>query len=164
MDCACLALACQRFTNGAACGCTGALRSCQQAFAWQRAVVRFMLSRAAEPAALSEQCCTLADMLSSGSGSRYAPHLHLNTRLVLAVGGYQTSLRSQEGGPAVLVWLQERLEVLAHCSHVALPIHFTVHISKVLGQFYSLKGPAGCIFRVQKCRDLHCIEENVMYM
>ncbi|KAL3135472.1 hypothetical protein ABBQ38_005952 [Trebouxia sp. C0009 RCD-2024] len=91
---------------------TGAVRSCQHAFAWQRALVRCLLNHGAEQAVLCEQCQVLADMLSSGSSSRYAPHLHINTRLVLAVGAYQTSMSSQEGGPAVLVWLQGQLEVL----------------------------------------------------
>ncbi|KAL3158632.1 hypothetical protein ABBQ32_011382 [Trebouxia sp. C0010 RCD-2024] len=91
---------------------TGAIRSCQQALAWQRVLVRCLLSNAAEQTVLCEQCQVLADMLSSGSSSRYAPHLHINTRLVLAVGAYQTSMKSQEGGPTVLVWLQGQLEVL----------------------------------------------------
>lgn len=58
-------------------------------------------------------------MLVSTSSTRFAPHLHLNTRLVLAVGGYQTSLKSTDDGPALLAWLQGRLEV------PFLPLHFS---------------------------------------
>lgn len=90
---------------------TGALHSCKQAFAWQRAVVRCLVRLADQPAELSKQCRVLADMLVSTSSKRFAPHLHVNTRLVLAVGGYQTSLKSTDDGPALLAWLQGRLEV-----------------------------------------------------
>ena len=107
----------------------GALRSCQQAFAWQRALARCMLDTADWATMLGEQCRVLADMLSSGSTSRYAPHLHINTRLVLAVGGYQTSMRSQQEGHAVLLWLQGCVEVPAlPCSLSSK--HFKAYIAR----------------------------------
>ncbi|KAL0019385.1 hypothetical protein WJX77_004716 [Trebouxia sp. C0004] len=91
---------------------TGSLHSYQQAFAWQRALVRSLVTNADKPQLLSKQSYILGDMLSSHS-PRHAPHLHVNSRLVLAVGAYQTSMRSTPDGLAVVAWLQQSLEMLA---------------------------------------------------
>ena len=91
----------------------GTVQSCKQAFAWQRCLVRCLVTLADRPALLGQHCRILADMLTTTSSSRFAPHLHVNTRLVLAVGGYQTCMRSTHDGPAILAWLQGCLEVPA---------------------------------------------------
>ena len=76
--------------------------------------MRYLVSRADQPAVLSKQCRILADMLTTATSLHFAPHLHMNTRLNLAVGGYQTSMRFiTSDGPAALAWLQGRFEVLA---------------------------------------------------
>ncbi|KAL0024861.1 hypothetical protein WJX79_007367 [Trebouxia sp. C0005] len=91
---------------------TGSLHSYQQAFAWQRALVRSLVTNADKPQLLSKQSNILGDMLSSHS-PRHAPHLHVNSRLVLAVGAYQTSMRSTQDGLPVVAWLQQSFEMLA---------------------------------------------------
>lgn len=91
---------------------TGSLHSYQQAFAWQRALVRSLVTNADKLQLLSKQSHILGDMLSSHS-PRHAPHLHANSRLVLAVGAYQTSMRCTQDGPAVIAWLQQSFEMLA---------------------------------------------------
>ena len=98
------------------CCIAGSLHSYQQAFAWQRALVRSLVTTADKPQLLSKQSHILGDMLSSHS-PRHAPHLHANSRLVLAVGAYQTSMRSTQDGLAVVAWLQQSLEVHQHSIH-----------------------------------------------
>ena len=88
----------------------GSLRSYEQAFAWQRVLVQRLVTNADKAALLSAQCLILGDMLSSHK-ARHAPHLHINSRLVLALGAYQTSMRHRHDGPAVVSWLQGRVEV-----------------------------------------------------
>lgn len=91
---------------------TGSLHSYQQAFAWQRALVRCLVTNSDKPALLCKQARILGDMLTSHN-PRHAPHLHLNSRLVLAVGAYQTSMKHTHTGPAVVAWLQGYHEMLA---------------------------------------------------
>lgn len=98
------------------CCTAGSLHSYQQAFAWQRALVRSLVTNADKPQLLSKQSNILGDMLSSHS-PRHAPHLHVNSRLVLAVGAYQTSMRSTQDGLPVVAWLQQSFEVPQHRIH-----------------------------------------------
>ena len=103
------------------CCFAGCLHSYQEAFAWQRALVRSLVTNADKPHLLSKQSHILGDMLSSHT-PRHAPHLHVNSRLVLAVGAYQTSMRSTQAGLAVVAWLQQSLEVhhyVTTCIHTA---------------------------------------------
>ena len=43
-------------------------------------------------------------MLSSHK-AHHAPELHINTRLVLAMGAYQASMRAEDSGAALVDWL-----------------------------------------------------------
>ena len=98
------------------CCFAGSLHSYQQAFAWQRALVRSLVTNGDKPQLLSKQSHILGDMLSSHT-PRHAPHLHVNSRLVLAVGAHQTSMRSTQDGLAIVAWLQQSLEVHQHSIH-----------------------------------------------
>jgi len=72
--------------------------------------VQCLVTNAGKPALLSKQCHTLADLLSSHD-ARHGPHVHVNSRLVLAVGACQTIMRHTEDGSAVVAWLQGCVEV-----------------------------------------------------
>jgi len=110
------------------CCFAGSLHSYQQAFAWQRALVRSLVTNADKPQLLSKQSHILGDMLSSHS-PRHAPHLHANSRLVLAVGAYQTSMRSSQDGLAVVAWLQQSLEVHNYVSTCIYTAYIRVCLS-----------------------------------
>ena len=110
------------------CCFAGSLHSYQQAFAWQRALVRSLVTNADKPQLLSKQSHILGDMLSSHS-PRHAPHLHANSRLVLAVGAYQTSMTSSQDGLPVVAWLQQSLEVHNYVSTCIYTAYIRVCLS-----------------------------------
>ena len=72
--------------------------------------MRCLVTNSDKPALLFKQARILGDMLTSPN-PRHAPHLHLNSRLVLAVGAYQTSMKHSQSGAAVVAWLQGYHEV-----------------------------------------------------